>query len=518
MDDWNAEMAGRAELALLTTGQMAKADRVAIAAGTPGIVLMERAGRAVADAVLARAGAGGSVTLLCGPGNNGGDGFIAARLLREHGMAVRVVAPGGADGFAGDAAIALARWAGPVEPPGAAPADVFVDALFGAGLTRPLAGAFAEAAAMLNAAGRPVIAVDMPSGVSGDTGRAEGLAVEASETVTFFRLKPGHLLQPGRSLCGRVTVADIGIPVRAALAAVGMTAFRNDVALWRRAWPEHAADTHKFRRGALAVLAGGVSGVGAPRLGARAALRAGAGLATLLCEPEALPAHAARGPDALMQQAVADAGALAAFLEDRRISAVLAGPALGLGRRAGDLVRAVIADDRPAVLDADALTLIAGWPDGGVRSLRGRRPETVLTPHAGEFQRLFGNEPGIAAEPSKLERARRAAALSGAVVVDKGPDTVVAAPDGRAAINATGTAALATAGSGDVLAGLIAGLLAQGMPAFEAACAAVWLHGLAGERLGMGLIADDLPEAVPPLLRDVLALRCDADRKRPAPF
>ncbi|MCA0419569.1 MAG: NAD(P)H-hydrate dehydratase, partial [Proteobacteria bacterium] len=383
--------------------------------------------------------------------------------------------------------------------------DIVVDALFGAGLTRPLSGVFAEAAALLNDMGRPVIAVDIPSGVSGDTGRADGIAVKASETVTFFRLKPGHLLQPGRSLCGPVTVADIGIPTRTALEAVGSTAFRNDLALWRRAWPAHAAEAHKFRRGAVAVLAGGVAGVGAPRLSARAALRIGAGLATILCEPEALPVHAARGPDALMQRAVADRGALEAFLRERRVSAVLVGPALGLDRRAEDLMRAVIGSDLPAVLDADALTALAGFSNGGAVLLRDRGGETVLTPHEGEFQRLFGKAPTIASEASKLERARKAAALSGAVVVYKGSDTVIAAPDGCAAINETGSAALATAGSGDVLAGLIAGLLAQGMPAFEASCAAVWLHGLAGERLGMGLIADDLPEAIPSLLRNILA-------------
>jgi hydroxyethylthiazole kinase-like uncharacterized protein yjeF len=507
MDDASLDMAGKAELALLTTQQMAMADRVAIAAGTPGIELMERAGRAVADAVLRRAGAGGSVTLLCGPGNNGGDGFVAARLLREQGLKVRVVLPGGADVFKGDAAVALKHWAGPIEPLSslsAAQSDVFVDALFGAGLTRPLSGAFAEAAALLNGSGRHVMAVDMPSGVSGDTGRGEGAAVRASETVTFFRLKPGHLLQPGRSLCGPVTVADIGIPAGAALEAIGPTAFRNDLALWRRAWPEHRADTHKFRRGAVAVLAGGIAGVGAPRLSARSALRIGAGLATILCEPEALPVHAARGPNALMQQAVADRAALEAFLGDRRISAIVAGPALGLDQRAQHLARAVIESDRPAVLDADALTALAGFSDGGVRLLRGRNGETVLTPHEGEFQRLFGQEASIAGEPSKLERARQAAVLSGAVVVYKGADTVIAAPDGCAAINATGSAALATAGSGDVLAGLIAGLLAQGMPAFEASCAAAWLHGLAGEKLGMGLMADDLPEAIPSLLQEIL--------------
>ncbi|RYE32836.1 MAG: NAD(P)H-hydrate dehydratase [Hyphomicrobiales bacterium] len=499
-------MAGKAELALLTTQQMAMADRVAIAAGTPGIVLMERAGRAVADAVRRRASGAGGVTVLCGPGNNGGDGLVAACLLREQGLTVRVVLPGGADGFKGDAAIALQRWAGPVEPLstlGATQGEIFVDALFGAGLARPLSGAFAEAAALLNAAGRPVIAVDMPSGVSGDTGRAEGVAVQASETITFFRLKPGHLLQPGRSLCGPVTVADIGIPAEPALAAIGPRAFRNDPALWRWAWPEHGADTHKFRRGAVAVVAGGIAGVGAPRLSARAALRIGAGLATLLCEPEALAVHTARGPDALMQRAVADREALGAFLRDRRVSAILAGPALGLDGRAGDLVRAVIDGDKPAVLDADALTVLARFPEGGAALLGRRDPETVLTPHEGEFQRLFGSAPGVALEPSKLERARKAAALSGAIIVYKGPDTVIAAPDGCAAINTTGSAALATAGSGDVLAGLIAGLLAQGMPAFAASCAAVWLHGLAGETLGMGLIADDLPEAIPALLRNI---------------
>ncbi|BCB20078.1 NAD(P)H-hydrate dehydratase [Bosea sp. ANAM02] len=507
MDDMGIDRTGRAELALLTTRQMALADRVAIAAGTPGIELMERAGRAVAEAVLGRVGRAGRVTLFCGPGNNGGDGFVAARLLRERGLAVRVVLPGDTHDIKGDAAVALDRWAGPVEPLSgfdAKQSDVFVDALFGAGLTRPLAGVFAEAAACLNGAGRPVIAVDIPSGVSGDTGRADGVAVRASETVTFFRLKPGHLLQPGRSLCGPVTIADIGIPARAALDAAGATAFRNDLALWLQAWPRHAVDTHKFRRGAVAVLAGGIAGVGAPRLSARAALRIGAGLATVLCEPEALPVHAARGPDALMQRAVADRAALEAFLGDRRISAILAGPALGLDRRAQDLVRVAIESDRPAVLDADALTALAGFSGGGARLLAARAAETVLTPHEGEFQRLFGREAAIDAEPSKLERARKAAALSGAVTIYKGADTVIAAPDGRAAINATGSPALATAGSGDVLAGLIAGLLAQGMPAFDAGCAAVWLHGLAGERLGMGLIADDLPEAITALLRDVL--------------
>ncbi len=476
-----------------------------IAAGTPGIELMERAGAAVADAVTRRGGAGTSVTVVCGPGNNGGDGFVAARILREHGMQVRAVLLGAAEELVGDAAIAFTRWRGPVLPVAAleqdAP-DLYIDALFGAGLARPLAGDAAKAVAVMNASGREIIALDVPSGLSGDTGRTEGPVVRATETVTFFRLKPGHLLQPGRELCGPVTVADIGISAEV-LDPIGAKVFVNEPALWREAWPHHAADTHKFRRGAVAIIAGGIAGVGAPRLSGRAALRIGAGLATILCEPEALSTHAARGPDALMQRAVPDAAALSAFLEDPRVAVAVAGPALGLDLRAAELVKALAAGDKSIVLDADALTLVAG-PLGGAAAMLSQRgaSTTVLTPHDGEFQRLFGKEPQIAGEASKLERARKAAALANSVVVYKGSDTVIAAPDERAAINVTGSAALATAGSGDVLAGFVGGLLAQGMPAFEAACAAVWLHGRAGEERGLGLIADDLPEAIPPLLRD----------------
>ena len=494
----------RTDLILLSTRQMAEADRMTIAAGTPGIVLMERAGAAVAEAAWKRAPAGGSVTVVCGPGNNGGDGFIAARILRERGMRVRVVLLGAAEALVGDAAIAFTRWDGLVLPVAALRQDVpdlYIDALFGAGLTRPLAGDAAEAVAVMNGSGQPIIAVDVPSGLSGDTGQAEGPVVRASETVTFFRAKPGHLLQPGRGLCGPVTVVDIGIPVET-LDAIGAKAFGNDPALWREAWPHHAADTHKFRRGAVAVVAGGIAGVGAPRLSGRAALRIGAGLVTILCEPEALAAHAARGPDALMQRAVPDAATLRAFLEDRRIAVAIAGPALGFSGRAAEMVKTLTTSGRSIVLDADALTLIADPLGGAPAVLSQRGAAAVLTPHEGEFERLFGKEPAIAGEASKLERARKAAALADSVVVYKGADTVVAAPDGRAAINTTGSAALATAGSGDVLAGLVGGLLAQGMPAFEAACAAVWLHGRAGVQLGLGLIADDLPEAIPTLLRN----------------
>lgn len=492
------------ELALLDVAGMALADQAAISGGTPGLLLMEKAGQAVADAVLRRAKPGAGVLVLCGPGNNGGDGFVAARLLAERGLRVTVALACPRSLLAGDAAAMAQRWTGAIDPiAGLRPDrfDLIVDALFGAGLSRPLEGEVAALVCAVNASGRPVVAVDVPSGLSGDTGKSHGEVVRAVQTVTFFRLKPGHLLQPGRTLCGTVTLADIGIaPELVFTADQPPTTFRNAPALWRETWPAHAADTHKYRRGAVLVVAGGLAGVGAPRLGARAALRIGAGLATIACHPEALAAHAARGPDALMQRAIADDEALERLLAEPRLSAVLIGPALGLDTRGRDAVTTVLRAGAPAVFDADALTILAARTGSLKRLFERRGGPCVLTPHEGEFDRLFRTVPEIAQAPSKLERARRAAGHTGATIVLKGPDTVIASPDGRAAINTTGSPALATAGSGDVLGGLIAGLLAQGMPIFEAACAAVWLHGRAGEDAGLGLIADDLPEAVGRLL------------------
>ncbi len=501
------------ELALLDVASMAAADRITIEAGTPGRALMERAGRAVADAVDRRTSAGASILVLCGPGSNGGDGFVAARLLAARGRRVTLALAGEAARLAGDAATMAGLWTGPVASlaeivPGAF--DIVVDALFGAGLSRPLEGAAAAVVAAVNRSGRPVVAVDVPSGLSGDSGQSQGEVISATETVTFFRLKPGHLLQPGRSLCGIVTLVDIGIAAeRVFTVDRPANTFRNAPALWRAHWPVHAIDTHKYRRGCVLVVAGGLAGVGAPRLGARAALRIGAGLAIIGCAPNALAAHAARGPDALMQRPFADPAGLERLLAEPRLSSVLIGPALGLDAPARDAVMAVMRSGIPAVFDADALTLLAARGAGLRRLIQRRGAPCVLTPHEGEFSRLFGDIAEVMQAPSKLERARRAAARAGVIVVLKGPDTIIACPSGRAAINTTGSPALATAGSGDVLAGLVAGLLAQGMPAFEAGCAAVWRHGRAGEELGFGLIADDLPEAV---MRLMPAIAADTER------
>jgi NAD(P)H-hydrate epimerase len=493
----SASEAVREAQALLTNDEMAAADRLAISGGVPGLVLMERAGAAVADAALAMVKPGGRVAVLCGPGNNGGDGFLAARLLAQRGYDVRVSLLGDVSALKGDAAEMARRWPGSVAACGSGAlegADLVVDALFGAGLTRDIDGQARTTIDAVNASGIPVLAVDVPSGLDGTTGAIRGVAVRAQRSVTFFRLKPGHLLMPGRALCGETLLADIGLPA-AVLVEIRPQTRANGPALWRSALPVPGLDGHKYVRGHAVVVSGSLHATGAARLGARGALRAGAGLVTVASPREALVANAAH-LTAIMLLPFDDAPGLAAILSDRRKNAVLIGPGAGVGRATVELTGVALASGAASVLDADALTSAADDPPALFRAIGGdvRRP-VVLTPHDGEFARLFPRLTG-----SKLARARAAAAESGAVVVLKGPDTVVAAPDGRAAINANAPPWLATAGSGDVLAGMITGLLAQRMPAWEAACAAVWMHGAAATRFGPGLIAEDLPEMLPQVL------------------
>ncbi|MGE0611461.1 MAG: NAD(P)H-hydrate dehydratase [Hyphomicrobiales bacterium] len=487
-------------LELLTTAEMGEADRLTIAAGVPGLRLMEAAGEAVAREVASRYPRADMVCVLCGPGNNGGDGFVAARLLKERGYRVRLALLGRRDALKGDAAEMAARWTGEVEscsPRSVTGADVIVDALFGAGLARAIEGAAAKVIAAVNASALPVIAVDVPSGVDGTTGEARGLAVKAAATVTFFRRKPGHLLMPGRALCGEVSVADIGIGA-GVLDSIASRTFANGPELWLAHYPWPGMASHKYSRGHAVVISGGPEATGAARLGARAALRIGAGLVTLVGSRAATAVNAAHETE-VMVRTVAGAKALAAFLKDRRRNAVLAGPGGGVGASMRGTVGAVLASAAAAVLDADALTSFSGMPDKLFKPAGKRVPPVVLTPHEGEFSRLFGKK---ASKGSKLDRARAAARLSGAVVLLKGADTVIAAPDGRAAINTTGTPWLATAGAGDVLAGMITGLLAQGMPGHEAACAAVWMHGRAAELHGPGLISGDVGALLPRVIAE----------------
>lgn len=502
-------------IALLTPAEMARADAATIAAGTPGIVLMEAAGRAVADALAHRWPIGTRVLVLAGPGNNGGDGFVAARILRERGYLVRLMLLGDRSRIAGDARLAAERWPGPVEPAdpatvgrALAEARVVVDALFGAGLARPLDGAAAALVAAVNAARRAVVAVDLPSGIDGATGRVMGAAIEAELSVTFFRMKPGHLLLPGRLNCGKVLVADIGIPDRV-LAAIAPPHVRDLPALWQDALKAPGLADHKYTRGHAVVVSGPMSRTGAARLAARAALRAGAGLVTLASPPDAMMVNAGH-LTAVMLAKIADASALADLLADRRKNALLLGPAAGVGEGTRALLDAALAAPPALVLDADALTVIAADPAPVFARFAERGAPVVLTPHDGEFARLFPDLAPAACDLSKPERAARAAERAEAVVVLKGADTVIAAPDGRRAIADNAPADLATAGSGDVLAGIVTGLLARGLPAFEAACAAVWLHGEAGRRAGPGLIAEDLADELRPVLA---ALYEDARRR-----
>jgi hydroxyethylthiazole kinase-like uncharacterized protein yjeF len=485
------------DCALLTTAEAAACDRWSADRGTPVATLMEAAGRAVALATI-RLWPRGPVLVLCGPGNNGGDGLVAARFLLDAGWPVTVALLADGSAMKGCAADNLARWTGPTVPLGPGVFDghaldgqprppVVIDALFGAGLARPLDGVARAAVDEINRLGLACLAVDVPSGVSGDTGQVLGTAPRCRATVTFFRRKPGHLLQPGRDLCGQVTVADIGISA-AALDALNPQTFANCPALWRSQLPGLATDAHKYSRGHLVVVGGGEM-TGAARLAARGARRAGAGMVTLAAPTQAVPVYRTGDPG-LIVVPVDDTAQLLAYGRDPRRRAFVLGPGLGLeaAERVRGLVLAALGLGRAAVLDADALTAFAGAPQRLFNAVTG---PTVLTPHEGEFNRLFPDALG-----DKLTRARSAARRSGSVVVLKGADTVIADPGGRAAINENAPPTLATAGAGDVLAGVIAGLMAQGMAAFEAAAAAVWLHGEAARLGPPGLIAEDLPEGI----------------------
>ncbi len=499
-------MVRAAMIEILSTAEMSQADRLAIAAGVAGSALMENAGKAVAEAAAARRLPGSHVVVVAGPGNNGGDGLVAARLLAERGYTVDVLLVGESDRLKGDAALAAKRWTGPIapaQPDGLQAADIVIDALFGAGLDRPVEGAAQAMIAAMNAQRAPVIAVDLPSGINGTSGATMGAAVNAAHTVTFFRKKPGHLLLPGRLHCGTICVADIGIP-GSVLDAIAPRTFENVPALWRTKFPTPRLDGHKYDRGHAVVVSGPLWSTGAARLAARGALRAGAGLVTIASPREALAVNASASL-AVMVRAVDGAVELTKFLADRRMNALAIGPGIGVGEATCELVLAALAGERAAVLDADAITSFSDAPHRLAQALQKRRGKaTLLTPHEGEFSRYFHALDERTKVGSKLERTRRAAEITGATILLKGPDTVVAAADGRAAIAGNAPAFLATAGAGDVLTGIATGLLAQGMPAFEAASAAVWLHGEAASAFGPGLIAEDVPEMLPRLYRMLL--------------
>jgi len=479
---------------LLSVEQMSQADRLAIDGSTPGLELMERAGRAVADHA-ARVAGERSIFVLCGPGNNGGDGYVAARYLQKRGYRVRIAALGDPEDLTGDARANYKRWDSVIEPlwPIALEEDcIIIDALFGAGLTRDIEGPIAN---VLNAArdlSIPSIAVDLPSGLNGNTGDVLGTTLPAIETVTFFRKKPGHLLYPGRGLCGEITVVDIGIP-ETVLDIIKPKITENTPALWDdQVFGKQTATDHKYDRGHL-VVAGSAEMSGAARLAARAARRIGAGLVTLSVPEAAREVYLAGDPGNIVEARID----FADTLRDPRRNAVVLGPGIGISDETKSMVlSALMTGKRSVVLDADALSVFADNPSELFDAIQG---SAVLTPHEGEFKRLFN----VAGD--KLTRAKAAASQSGALVILKGADTIIAAPDGRAAINANAPRSLGTAGAGDVLAGIIGGLLAAGAPSFEAACAAVWCHGKAGTSFGPGLIAEDIADELPRVLSEIFS-------------
>lgn len=481
--------------ALITTAQMYAADEYAMAHGVTGPELMEAAGRAIAECVLKYAPSGANVLVLCGPGNNGGDGFVAARHLAHAGCAVSVVLSANPKTIKGDAKSAMDSWKGDTGALEAAipeAADVIVDALFGAGLSRPLEGPVAACIEAANQARALRLAVDIPSGVNGDSGAVEGTAFDADHTVTFHLAKLGHALMPGRAHCGEVHVAAIGIPEEA-ISEDELESFLNACWLWRDDIPLPDPMGHKYSRGHLLVVGGGAAQSGAARLAARAGLRAGAGLVTTLCPESAIPVYASQ-QTAVMTASVANQAEMDALMLERRISAAVIGPANGVSAETRSRTLALLAAATPVVIDADAISVFEDDPAALFKAIQG---PCVLTPHPGEFRRLW---PKVDVGNQRLKAARLAAMESGAVIVLKGADTIIADAMGTALINTNAPPTLATAGSGDVLAGIIGGLMAAGMAPFEAAAAGVWLHGECANVLPVGLIAEDLVEALPQAL------------------
>lgn len=491
---------------LLTPKQMGEADRLAARInGGDSFGLMERAGQAVADVVLNNYRQCRKIAVLCGPGNNGGDGYMVAHILKAHGFELQCFSlkEPRADSDAMKAFVLWGKTASPLTDFVAQNFDLIVDALYGAGLDRALDAALQKEIIKISESNVPVIAIDLPSGVFGRTGAIDGEAVKATKTVTFFRLKPGHVCYPGRAQCGEIILANIGIP-DVVLQTIKPTYALNCPSLWSKSWPVLDYDTHKYRRGHAVVFSGPQTSTGAARLAAHAAARSGAGLVTVISPKDALPVHEMHLTSIMLKEMGSDEEILA-FLDERKVRSVVLGPAFGMLERAFSIMKAILTGSKifTLVLDADALTALAQKSEEAFELFRKSSVNVILSPHEGEFHRIF---PEIAekAHLTRIEKAEQAAAKSGATIVYKGADTMIASADGRVAINVNGTPFLATAGAGDVLSGIIGGLSAQQMSPFETACASVWIHAQCGQHFGLGMIAEDIVSAIPLVLGEIV--------------
>jgi len=456
---------------------------------------MEAAGLSVTREILKNC-SGNKALILCGPGNNGGDGFVIARHLQDASWKVTVALLGSLESLQGDAYYMAKLWNGEILPLNEAritDQDVIIDAIFGTGLSKELSGKVRETVDKVNLTNSLKVAVDIPSGIKGDTGEILGSAIKADFTVTFCRMKPAHILFPSKKYCGQIIVTDIGISDRI-VQQVEPGLFINSPECWIDKMPDFELDSHKYNKGHAVVISGDLTQTGACRLAAMAALRSGAGLVSVSSPENALMAHASHLTSVMIRRREN----LVTDLKDHRLNTWCIGPAAGLTKQTRNDVLSILESGKNTVLDADALTVFEDDPRvlfEAIKAISGR--QCVLTPHAGEFARIFPYLKKL----DKITAALSAATLSGAVIIYKGADTVVASPEGQVIISNDAPATLATAGSGDVLSGIVTGLMAQNMNAFDAACASVWLHGQCANEYGRGLISEDMEKLIPAVLK-----------------
>jgi len=501
---------------LLSNQQVRNADKLTIESGISGFELLSAAGRQVYEVVSQLATASDRILVACGSGNNGGDGLIAAALLLEAGFDVSVVLSSPPETVTGDARLALNALGQPVSSLADSTVDnysIILDAILGSGIDRPVRDDLARWIALVNNSNALIVSVDIPTGICSDSGVVMGTAVAAQHTVTFFRKKTGHVLYPGRQHCGQIHLRQIGID-DSVLDQLQPRCFENGTALWQASLPQPSWNSHKYTRGHVVVATGDALSTGAARLAARAALRAGAGLVTLACPSSAVSVVASHVSCEMLETADT-AAEFKAILEDERISAVVVGPGLGIGSATQELVQAALRSTASVVLDADALTSFENCEADLFQLISESKNEVVLTPHFGEFKRLFGG--CIRSETTqatgsgkqlvvdnKITMSIEAARISGATVVHKGPDTVIATPSSLCVINTNAPPWLSTAGSGDVLAGTIAGYLAQGVTGFKAASIGCWMHAEAASVFGPGLIASDIAARYPQIINRLM--------------